>query len=93
MRFLEGVDTLVHIHTMYSDQIIDARTGWGHSTPRQAVDLAVEAGCGHLILFHHEPEHADDAIDAMLAETREYARAVGPGLDVEAAAEGASFSL
>ena len=42
VRFLNGVDTLVH-DTMYSDQIIDARKGWGHSTPRQAVDLAAEA--------------------------------------------------
>jgi phosphoribosyl 1,2-cyclic phosphodiesterase len=92
VKFLNGVHTLVH-DAMYSDQIIEARRGWGHSTPRQAVDLAAEAGARNLMLFHHEPEHGDDALDAMLRDTREYARTVAPGLNVEAAVEGGTFSL
>jgi phosphoribosyl 1,2-cyclic phosphodiesterase len=92
ISFLDGIGTLIH-DAMYSDQIIHARRGWGHSTPKQAVDLAAEAGVRNLVLFHHEPEHGDDALDAMVADTREYARTVAPGLVVEAAAEGASFSL
>ena len=92
VEFLQGTDTLIH-DAMYSDQIIHSRGGWGHSTPRQAVDLAVEAECKRLLLFHHEPEHGDDALDAMLADTREYARKVSPRLVVDAAAEGTSFSL
>jgi phosphoribosyl 1,2-cyclic phosphodiesterase len=92
VKFLNGTHTLVH-DTMYSDQIIDARRGWGHSTPRQAVDLAGEAGVRSLLLFHHEPEHGDEAMDAMVRDTREYARTTVPGLIVEAAAEGGSFSL
>jgi ribonuclease BN (tRNA processing enzyme) len=78
---------------MYSDQIIQARAGWGHSTPRQAVDLAHEARCNRLILFHHEPEHDDDALDRLLADTRAYAAGVAPKLEVQAAAEGMRFSL
>ena len=92
VNFLSHTDTLIH-DAMYSDQIIEARAGWGHSTPRQAVDLASDAGCRRLILFHHEPEHADDALDAMLDATREYAAKAASGLEVDAAAEGASFSL
>ena len=92
VRFVHGVDTLVH-DAMYLDQIIQARAGWGHSTPRQAVDLAGEARCGRLVLFHHEPEHDDDAIDRLLADTRAYAARVAPKLKVEAAAEGMRFSL
>ena len=91
VRFLGGTHTLIH-DAMYSEQIIDARRGWGHSTPRQCVDLASEAGVRRLVLFHHEPEHDDDAMDAMVRDTREYARSVAPDLVVEAAAEGASFS-
>ncbi len=90
--FLDGADTLIH-DAMYLDQIIQARAGWGHSTPRQAVDLAAEAGCARLILFHHEPEHNDAALDRLLAETRQYASRVAPGLVVDAAAEGMHFSL
>ncbi|MGH7510600.1 MAG: MBL fold metallo-hydrolase [Gemmatimonadales bacterium] len=92
VEFVEGADTLVH-DAMYLDQIIQARAGWGHSTPRQAVDLAGEARCARLVLFHHEPEHDDDAMDRLLADTRAYAARVAPRLQVEAAAEGMRFSL
>jgi phosphoribosyl 1,2-cyclic phosphodiesterase len=92
VQFVAGADTLIH-DAMYLDQIIQARAGWGHSPPRQAVDLAAEARCARLILFHHEPEHDDDALDRLLAATREYATRVAPRLAVEAAAEGMQFSL
>jgi phosphoribosyl 1,2-cyclic phosphodiesterase len=92
VQFVRGADTIIH-DAMYSDQIIQARAGWGHSTPRQAVDLAHEARCRRLILFHHEPEHNDDALDRLLAETRAYAARVAPELGVQAAAEGMQFSL
>lgn len=92
IEFVQGTDTLIH-DAMYLDQIIQARAGWGHSTPRQAVDLAREGRCRRLILFHHEPEHDDAALDRLLADTREYAGRVAPGLEVEAAAEGMRFSL
>jgi phosphoribosyl 1,2-cyclic phosphodiesterase len=92
VQFAEGADTLIH-DAMYLDQIIQARAGWGHSTPRQAVDLAAEARCARLILFHHEPEHDDDALDRLLADTRTYAAKVAPRLVVDAAAEGMRLSL
>jgi phosphoribosyl 1,2-cyclic phosphodiesterase len=92
VEFVGGADTLIH-DAMYPDQIIQARAGWGHSTPRQAVDLAHEARCRRLILFHHEPEHSDDALDNLLADTRNYAAGVAPRLKVEAAAEGMKFPL
>ncbi len=38
-----GTDTLIH-DAMYAEQIIQARCGWGHSTPRQAVALAAGGG-------------------------------------------------
>lgn len=92
VQFVAGADTLIH-DAMYLDQIIQARAGWGHSTPRQAVDLAREARCRRLILFHHEPEHTDDALDRLLADTRQYAGRVAPELEVDAAAEGMTFPL
>ena len=92
VQFVEGADTLIH-DAMYLDQIIQARAGWGHSTPRQAVDLAAEGRCARLVLFHHEPEHDDAAMDRLLADTRRYAAQAAPGLVVEAATEGMRFSL
>ena len=92
VRFLRDVDTVIH-DAMYSEQIIQSRRGWGHSTPRQAVELAAEAGCRRLVLFHHEPEHDDDALDRLLADTREHARRVATGLEVIAAAEGSELTV
>jgi phosphoribosyl 1,2-cyclic phosphodiesterase len=91
-RFLRGTDTLIH-DAMYSEQIVQARRGWGHSTPREAVEIAGEAGCRRLVLFHHEPEHDDSAIDRLLEDTREFARRAVPGLEVDAAAEGMELAL
>ena len=92
VEFVRGADTLVH-DAMYLDQIIQARAGWGHSTPRQAVDLAREAECHRLILFHHEPEHDDAALDQLVRDTVEYAGRTAPRLQVEAAIEGMRFKL
>ena len=92
VQFLHGTDTLIH-DAMYSDEFIRLRAGWGHSTPREAVRLAADAGCARLILFHHEPEHDDATIDRLLADAKAHARQAAPELVVEAAAEGAGFSL
>ncbi len=92
VEFVGGVDTLVH-DAMYSESIIRARAGWGHSTPRQAVDLAAEAGCRRLVLFHHDPEHDDAAVDALLRDARDYAQGPAPALEIIAAHDGLCLVL
>jgi phosphoribosyl 1,2-cyclic phosphodiesterase len=88
---LRGVDTLIH-DAMYTEDFVRSRSGWGHSTPAQSIALAAEAGVRHLILFHHEPERDDRAMDALLEAAREEAARHG-SLEVDAACEGDSFSL
>lgn len=92
VRFLRGVDTLIH-DGMYSEAMIESRAGWGHSTPEQAVALAWEAGIRRLVLFHHEPEHDDGAVDALVIGARSFAATRAPGMVVEAAMEGMSLTL
>ncbi|HZE76762.1 MAG TPA: MBL fold metallo-hydrolase [Gemmatimonadales bacterium] len=92
VEFLGGVDTLIH-DAMYSESVIAARAGWGHSTPKEAVDLAVEASCRRLVLFHHDPESDDETVDRRLRDARAYAASRAPKLEVEAAAEGRCFTL
>ncbi|HET9727546.1 MAG TPA: MBL fold metallo-hydrolase [Gemmatimonadales bacterium] len=92
VQFLAGTDTLIH-DAMYSDLFVQQRAGWGHSTPRQAVDLAAEARCERLMLFHHEPENDDTMMDQLVADARAHARLVAPRLTVDAAMEGSGFSL
>jgi phosphoribosyl 1,2-cyclic phosphodiesterase len=92
VRFLSGVDTLIH-DGMYSEAMIESRAGWGHSTPEQAVGLARDAGCRRLVLFHHEPEHDDATIDALLSGARRSADVQAPELAVDAAMEGMALTL
>jgi phosphoribosyl 1,2-cyclic phosphodiesterase len=87
---LRGVDTLIH-DAMYPDDFVETRAGWGHSSPVQCVALAQEAGVRRVVLFHHEPERDDDALDALLVQAR--SAAGGGPLLVDLAREGDSFDL
>jgi hypothetical protein len=46
-----------------------------------------------LVLFHHEPERSDDALDAMLALCHQMVRERGGHVNVVAAAEGAALEV
>jgi len=94
VRFLRGCDTLVH-DAMYFESERRERAGWGHSSACEAVELALEAECRRLVLFHHDPDHDDATIDRLLEEAVAHAaRAAGGGaLIIEAAREGTTLVL
>jgi ribonuclease BN (tRNA processing enzyme) len=90
--FLQGVHTLVHDAT-WSDARLPELAGWGHSSPAQAVELARDANVRRLVLYHHNPEFDDAAVDGHLAGAAKTARDIAPGLEVIAAIEGESLKL
>ncbi len=92
VAFLQGADLLIH-DAMYTPAELETHRGWGHSTYEEAVTLAQEAGVKRLVLFHHEPEHADEAMDELVAAARRYAQSRGRPLDVAAAQEGMQLTL
>jgi ribonuclease BN (tRNA processing enzyme) len=49
----------------YTDAEYRSRVGWGHSTWQAGVNLADAAAVGQLVLFHHDPSHDDDVMDAI----------------------------
>lgn len=57
----DGCDLLVH-DAQYTDAEAPQRRGWGHSTWREAVAVALAAGARRLALFHHDPRRDDDAV-------------------------------
>ena len=92
VTFLEGVELLIH-DAMYTPEELEEHRGWGHSTFEEAVALAGDAGVKRLVLFHHEPEHGDEAIDALVAAARRQARTKGLPAEVVAAQEGMTLTL
>ncbi len=92
VKFLSGVDLLIH-DAMYTPAELDSHRGWGHSSYEESVELAAEAGAKRLVLFHHEPEHDDEALDALLAAAQRSAKRRGTPTDVIAAQEGMQLSL
>jgi ribonuclease BN (tRNA processing enzyme) len=83
-------DVLLH-DGQYTRDEYDARIGWGHSTAEDAVTFAVRAGARRLVLFHHDPMHTDDQLEAMLADAEPLAAEAS--ITVELAREGAVYEV
>ncbi|TVQ35520.1 MAG: MBL fold metallo-hydrolase [Geminicoccaceae bacterium] len=64
LRLIEAADLVVYDAT-YTDEEFKGFIGWGHSTWQEGVRLCRAAGARQLVLFHHEPERSDDALDAI----------------------------
>src|SRR5207247_232688 len=69
------------------------KVGWGHSSLEYAVDVALAAGVVRLVLFHHDPQHDDPAMERIESHARARATAHGSGLDVLAAREGLELEV
>ena len=65
----ENADVLIY-DAQYTPEEYPQKTGWGHSTWEQGVRIAKEVGVKHLILFHHDPDHNDYAVDTIVQEAR-----------------------
>jgi len=84
----EGADVLIYDAQYTPLEYANFKKGWGHSTWREAVNVAQDAGVDHLILFHHDPDHNDNFIDSIVHETSRYfpnvlAAAEGMELDIQ----------
>jgi phosphoribosyl 1,2-cyclic phosphodiesterase len=69
-----GVDVLFH-DAQYGDDEYPRHVGWGHSCVEHVMAFAAKADAGTVVLFHHDPYHTDDELEALL----EQARAMRPG--------------
>lgn len=90
--FVGGVDVLIH-DAMYTEEEYPAKVGWGHSTYRQNLDLADEAGVKKLLFFHHDPTRDDSQIAELVALARETAASEGKSFEIDAASEGTDILI
>lgn len=66
----QGADLLIH-DAEYTESEYPQTKGWGHSTWRRALELALEAGVSQFGLFHHNQDRTDAALDAIVKECQE----------------------
>lgn len=90
--FLRGTDVLI-MDAQYDCKEYEQHRGWGHGCTEDVVALAMKAQVKRLVLFHHDPEHEDDKIEAMEAEARKFVESQKSDMQVEAAREGAVITL
>ncbi len=91
-QFVKGSDLLIS-EAQYTDEEYKIKKSWGHSTFSDVIGLAVKAQVKQLALFHHDPAHSDEMMDAYVKECQEYIRKSGYHLDCFGAQEGMELSL
>jgi phosphoribosyl 1,2-cyclic phosphodiesterase len=63
-------DLLLHDAQYFRDEYAE-RVGWGHSSVEDAVAYARAVGARRLVLFHHDPRHADRFLELLQAQAEE----------------------
>jgi phosphoribosyl 1,2-cyclic phosphodiesterase len=65
LALIQGADVAIY-DCMYTDEeYAKSYVGWGHSTWQEAVRLCKLAGVKQLVVFHHDPDHDDERMDAI----------------------------
>ncbi|HLZ47427.1 MAG TPA: MBL fold metallo-hydrolase [Candidatus Limnocylindria bacterium] len=90
VELAKDADALIH-DGQYLDT--DFKPGWGHSTIATALDVARRAHAKRLVLYHHDPDRTDDALDRIGEDTQRAADAAGGGIEVIVAKEGTEVSF
>jgi len=88
-------DATMLIHdSQYTDDEYPEHVGWGHSSLSDALVMGRRAGAERLLLFHHDPLHSDDFLDALSGEATARWQDLGGRPDqVELATERREFEL
>ncbi len=67
LGLIEGADLLIYDCT-YTDDEFPRHIGWGHSTWTEGQRLCQMANVNKFAIFHHEPDHDDDFMEALEKE-------------------------
>jgi phosphoribosyl 1,2-cyclic phosphodiesterase len=92
VRFAAGVSVLIH-DAQYEEQEMESKRGWGHSAFESVLELGHKAETPHLVLFHHDPDRDDDALDAIGWRAQAHMRHLKSATNVSPAHEGLVIKL
>ena len=70
LHLARGASLLIH-DGQYTDAEYPEHLGWGHSAMTDALWFARRSEARRVILFHHDPLHDDETLDAMQTEAVE----------------------
>jgi len=89
--FANQTDLLI-VDAQYIPQDFPTKSGWGHSSVPEALDLARAADPGATLLFSHDPDRTDEELDIIAGNAQSFANEFlrGPAL---VAVEGSRFQL
>lgn len=82
-------DLLIH-DSQYSKKEYRNKAGWGHSSMEIAAEFCARTSAKHLLLFHHNPEHADDERTRMF---QSFMRSVKYDFPIELAVQGQEIAI
>ena len=71
LELAAGADIFINDAQFSPEQLASSRRGWGHSSWKEGVRIAREAGVKTLVLFHHDPDSTDRMVDNLLRRARE----------------------
>lgn len=91
VEFVRGADLLI-ADAQYTDDEYPAKAGWGHTSIRTAVDLAIQAGVKRLAIFHHDPMRSDAAMEDLISACNQRATRHTATLQIFAAREGVELT-
>jgi phosphoribosyl 1,2-cyclic phosphodiesterase len=63
----QGASLLIH-DCQYTDLEYPNHLGWGHSPVSDALEFGQRVGAERLLMFHHDPLHTDEFLDALAGE-------------------------
>jgi len=92
LDFCRGADLLFH-DAEYNDEEYTKTRGWGHSSYKDALELAMAAGVEKLGLFHHNQERMDTEIDEIVRDCQNIIKANGKKMKCVAVGQSMEFKL
>jgi phosphoribosyl 1,2-cyclic phosphodiesterase len=86
LALANGADVLVHDAHLFPEELA-AQASFGHAAADYAVELGHRAGVGQVVLFHHQPDRTDEALDRLAS------RFGASAVEVTVASEGTVLDL
>ena len=83
-------DMLIH-DAQYLDS--DFKPTWGHSTIASAIDVAMKAKVKRLVLYHHDPDRTDEALDRIAQDVAARSPERTKELEIVVAREGMELTV